>query len=119
MDIIYIHGIKCECVIGVWEWEKAITQTLYIDLDVATDITKSAKTDDLADTLNYKDIADRVIEYAKENQFDLIETLIERISEVILSEFDVPWVRIKLDKGGAVKNVKNVGILIERGVKPA
>jgi len=60
-----------------------------------------------------------VIEYAKNNQFELIETLIERISEVVLSEFNVPWVRIKLDKGGAVKNVKNVGILIERGVKPA
>jgi len=119
LDIIYIHGIKCECVIGVWGWEKAITQTLYIDLDLATDITKSATSDDLKDTLNYKVIADRVIEYAKNNQFELIETLIERISEVVLSEFNVPWVRIKLDKGGAVKNVKNVGILIERGVKPA
>lgn len=118
MDIIYIHGIECECVIGVWKWEKAITQKLIIDIDLATDITQSAKTDDLKDTLNYKDISDRVIAYAKENQFDLIETLIERISEVILSEFDVPWLRIKLDKGGAVKNVKHVGILIERGIKP-
>ena len=104
--------------IGVWKWEKAITQKLYIDLDLATDITKSAASDDLQDTLNYKDIADRVIEYAKDNQFDLIETLIERISEVILQEFDVSWVRIKLDKGGVVKHVKNVGIIIERGIKP-
>jgi len=118
LDIIYIHGIECECVIGVWKWEKAITQKLIIDLDLATDITKSAKSDDLNDTLNYKVISDRVINFAKENQFDLIETLIERISEVVLSEFDIPWVRIKLDKGGAVKNVKNVGILIERGTRP-
>lgn len=118
MDIIYIHGIECECVIGVWKWEKAITQKLIIDLDLATDITKSAKSDDLNDTLNYKVISDRVINFAKENQFDLIETLIERISEVILSEFDVPWVRIKLDKGGVVKNVRHVGILIERGTRP-
>jgi len=106
-------------VIGVWKWEKAITQTLILDIDLATDIRPAATSDDLQDTLNYKEIADRVIEYAKANQFDLIETLIERISEVILSEFKVPWVRIKLDKGGVVKNVGNVGIIIERGEKPA
>jgi len=115
LDTIYIHGLQCECVIGVWDWEKAITQTLVLDIDLATDVRPAAKSDDLKDTLDYKKVADRVIEYAKANRFDLIETLIERISEVILTEFDVPWVRIKLDKGGAVKNVKHVGILIERG----
>jgi len=118
LDIIYIHGLKCECVIGVWEWEKAITQTLVLDIDLATDVTKAAASDDLKDTLNYKTIADRVNEYAKANQFDLIETLIERLAQLILAEFEVPWVRIKLDKGGAVKNVGHVGILIERGIKP-
>jgi len=115
LDTIYIHGLQCECVIGVWEWEKAITQTLVLDIDLATDVRPAAKSDDLKDTLDYKKVADRVIEYAQANPFDLIETLIERLSEVILNEFDVPWVRIKLDKGGAVKNVKHVGILIERG----
>lgn len=119
MDTIYIHGLQCECVIGVWKWEKAITQTLVLDIDLATDIKPAAASDDLADTLDYKAISDRVIEYAKANPFDLIETLIERISEVILSEFAVPWVRIKLDKGGAVKNVKHVGVMIERGTRPS
>ena len=99
----------------MWEWEKAITQTLVIDIDLATDVKPAAKSDDLVDTLDYKAISDRVIEYAQANSFDLIETLIERLSEIILSEFDVPWVRIKLDKGGAVKNVKHVGVIIERG----
>lgn len=115
LDTIYIHGLQCECVIGVWEWEKAITQTLVLDIDLATDIRPAASSDDLKDTLDYKKVSDRVIEYAQANQFDLIETLIERLSEVILSEFNVPWVRIKLDKGGAVKHVNHVGILIERG----
>lgn len=118
MDTIYIHGLQCECVIGVWKWEKAITQTLVLDIDLATDISPAAASDELADTLDYKAISDRVIEYAKAHPFDLIETLIERISEVILKEFDVPWVRIKLDKGGAVKNVKHVGVVIERGQRP-
>ena len=117
LDTIYIHGLQCECVIGVWKWEKAITQTLVLDIDLATDIKPAANSDDLKDTLDYKKVADRVLEYAKQNEFDLIETLIERLSEVILSEFNVPWVRIKLDKGGAVKNVNHVGILIERGAR--
>jgi len=106
-------------VIGVWKWEKAITQTLVLDIDLAVDISKAAASDDLKDTLDYKKIADRVIDYAKTNQFDLIETLIEKVADVVLTEFDVPWVRIKLDKGGAVKNVNHVGILIERGKRPS
>ena len=118
MDTIFIHGLQCECVIGVWEWEKKITQTLVLDIDLATDITKAANSDDLQDTLDYKKISDRVMEYAKDNPFDLIETLIERLAGVILSEFDVPWVRIRLDKGGVVKKVKHVGVMIERGTRP-
>jgi len=119
LDTIYIHGLQCSCVIGVWKWEKAITQTLVLDIDLAVDISKAAASDDLKDTLDYKKIADRVIDYAKTNQFDLIETLIEKVADVVLTEFDVPWVRIKLDKGGAVKNVNHVGILIERGKRPS
>jgi len=115
LDIIFLHGLQCECVIGVWKWEKQITQTLVLDIDLATHIKKAADSDDLADTLNYKKVADRVIEYAQANTFDLIETLIERLAALIIEEFEVPWVRIKLDKGGAVKNVNHVGIVIERG----
>ena len=85
LDTIYIHGLQCECVIGVWKWEKAITQTLVLDIDLARDIKPAASSDDLKDTLDYKNVADRVLEYAKQNEFDLIETLIERLSEVILS----------------------------------
>lgn len=101
--------------IGVWKWEKAITQILVLDIDLATDISNAAASDDLKDTLDYKKVSERVIDYAQANQFDLIETLVERLAEMILDEFNVSWVRIKLDKGGAVKNVKHVGIMIERG----
>ena len=115
LDTIFIHGLQCECVIGVWEWEKRVTQMLVLDIDLATDITTAANSDSLADTLDYKKITERVLQYAKANQFDLIETLIEKLAEVILSEFPVSWLRIKLDKGGVVKNVRNVGVVIERG----
>lgn len=118
MDIIYIHGLQCTCRVGVWDWEKRIDQTLVLDIDLATNIKPAAESDDLQDTLDYKKISDRVIEYAQANTFDLIETLVERLAGTILEEFNVPWVRIKLDKGGVVKNVNHVGILIERGTKP-
>jgi len=115
MDIIYLHGLKCDCTIGVWDWEKAITQTLILDIDLASDNRKAAANDDLKDALDYQAIAERVQAYAKDNAFELIETLVERLATLILDEFDTPWVRIKLDKGQAVKGVKNVGVLIERG----
>ncbi len=115
MDIIYLHGLKCECTIGVWKWEKAISQTLILDIDVKTNVAKAATNDDLNDALDYQAIAQRIQTYAEENNFELIETLVERIASVILTEFDTTWVRIKLDKGQAVKGAKNVGVIIERG----
>lgn len=114
MDKIYLNGLKCECVIGVWEWEKAITQTLILDIELATDVAKAAKNDDLRDALDYQAVTNRIQNYAKDNAFELIETLVENLSLVLLKEFPTTWVRIKLDKGQAVKGVKNVGVIIER-----
>lgn len=115
MDIIYLHGLKCECTIGVWEWEKAISQTLTLDIDLASDNRKAAANDDLKDTLDYQALTQRVQGFAKDNAFELIETLVEKLAAIILDEFDTNWVRIKLDKGQAMKGVKNVGVVIERG----
>jgi len=117
MNIIYLHGLKCESKIGVWEWEKAVLQTLILDIDLAADFTKVAKSDDLTHTLDYQAITERVQAFAKESNFQLIETLVDRIAKLILDEFDTPWVRVKLDKGQAVKGVKNVGVVVERGIK--
>lgn len=119
MDIIYLHGIKCPCTIGVWEWEKAITQTLVLDIELAADNKKAAQTDDLNDAINYQALTARVQSYAKDNAFKLIETLVERLAEIILAEFDTPWLKIKCDKGQAVAGVAHVGVMIERGVKPS
>lgn len=114
MDKIYLNGLKCECTIGVWAWEKAITQTLFLDIELATDVAKAAMNDDLNDALDYQAVTERVQTYTKESSFELIETLIERLAALILDEFETTWVRIKLDKGQAVKGVKNVGLIIER-----
>ncbi len=113
-DIVYLSGLQCPCKIGVYEWERHVNQTLLLDIELETNTQKAAENDELNDALDYQAVAERVQAYAKANTYKLIETLIERIAELILAEFKTPWVRIKLDKGNAVKGVKNVGLIIER-----
>ncbi|MEN8217407.1 MAG: dihydroneopterin aldolase [Pseudomonadota bacterium] len=117
MDIIYLRELKIETVIGVFDWEREIKQTVVLDLDMAADIRKAASTDNLNDTLNYKAVAKRLIDFVSHSEFQLVETLAERVAEIVLTEFSVPWVRLQLNKRGAVRGAQDVGIIIERGVK--
>jgi dihydroneopterin aldolase len=117
MDIIFLRELEIETVIGVFDWEREIKQTVIVDLDMATDIRKAASTDNLDDTLNYKAVAKRLIDFVSHSQFQLVETLAERITEIILTEFSVSWVRLQLNKRGAVRGARDVGIIIERGEK--
>ena len=117
MDIIYLHGLKIDATIGIWEWEKAIRQTIVIDLDMGADIRKAAASDDVKDTLNYKAVAKRIQQFVGDSSFELVETLAEKIAEIILGEFDVPWVRVKINKPGAIRGSRDVGVLIERGAR--
>ena len=117
MDIIYLHGLKVDCVIGVWEWERKITQTITIDLDMGFDIAKAAKSDDLQDTLSYKDVSKSVESFVQQSDFALVEKLIEEIANLLLQEFSVAWCRVKINKFGAVRGAGDVGVIIERGTK--
>ena len=117
MDIIYLHGLKVECVIGVWEWERRTTQALTIDIDMAADIATAAASDQLDDTLNYKAVAKRILEFVAGSQFQLIETVAEKVAGMLLDEFKISWCRVKVDKGGAVRGARHVGVLIERGTR--
>lgn len=114
MDIIYLSDLKIDTVIGIYDWERRITQTVSFDLEMATDIRKAAASDTIEDTLDYKAVAKRLIQFVGESQFQLVETLAERVAEIILTEFNVPWVRVRLNKKGAVRHASGVGILIER-----
>ena len=115
MDIIFLKQLKAECVIGVWDWERQIRQRVSIDLELGTDIKRAAASDKLEDTLNYKAVAKRVIEFVEGSEFQLIETLAERIAGLLQEEFAIPWCRVTLDKGGAVRGSRAVGVVIERG----
>ncbi|MDJ0814215.1 MAG: dihydroneopterin aldolase [Woeseiaceae bacterium] len=119
MDIIFLHDLRIETVIGLWEWERKIRQTVAIDLEMSADIRKAAATDSVDDTLNYKLVAKRLQEYVGESSFQLVETLAEKIAGIVLDEFDVAWVRVKVNKPGAIRGARDVGVIIERGVRPA
>ena len=101
--------------IGVWEWERAITQTVFIDVDMAWDTRVPGESDQLDDTLSYKDVAKRITAVAKEGRFQLVEALAENIAAVLLGEFRVPWCRVRVNKRGAVSSAGDVGVVIERG----
>ena len=118
MDIIYLSDLRIETIIGIYDWERRVRQVVSLDLEMATDIAKAAASDDIEDTLNYKAVAKRLISFVGESEFQLVETLAERITGIILDEFNVPWVRLRLNKQGAVRGARDVGVIIERGVKP-
>lgn len=115
MDIIYLRDLTIETVIGVYDWEREIKQKVILDLEMGTDIRKAAASDDIADTLDYKSVAKRIISFVEESEYQLVETLAERVAGIILEEFDVPWTRVTINKQGAVRGAKDVGVIIERG----
>lgn len=114
-DMIYIKDLKVRALIGIYAWERQVPQAIVLDIDMATDIAKAAATDQIEDTLNYKAVAKRVIHFVEQSQFELVETLAERIAELIIAEFQVPWLRLRLNKKGALRGAQDVGLIIERG----
>ena len=115
MDIVFLNDLKIDTVIGIYDWERATRQTVILDLEMGTDIRKAAASEDIEDALNYKAVAKRLIDFVGGSEFQLVETLAERIAELVLKEFPVPWLRLRLNKRGAVRGARDVGIIIERG----
>ena len=117
MDIIYINDLRIETIIGIYGWERKTKQTVVLDIEMGADIRKASVSDDINDTLSYKSVAERLFEFVGGSEFELVETLAEQISDILLNEFKVPWLRLKLNKQGALKGVRDVGVIIERGQK--
>lgn len=114
-DIVFIRDLRVDTVIGVYDWERAIRQTVSVDLDMATDVAKAAGSDAIADALDYKAVAKRLIAFIGESDFQLVETLAERCAAIVMEEFGVPWLRLRIAKPGAVRGSREVGVLIDRG----
>lgn len=117
MDIIYLNGLTVETIIGIFDWERETRQPVVFDFEMAADVRKAAATDRIEDTVDYKSIAKRVIQYVEDSEFFLVETLAEHVAAIILEEFGVSWVRLRLNKAGAVRYAGDVGVVIERGVR--
>ncbi len=115
MDIVFIRDLKVDTVVGIYDWERRIRQNVVLDIDMGGDVARGAKTDRIEDTLDYKAVAKRVAQFVNEAEFQLVETLAEKVAELVMTEFKVPWIKITLNKPGAVSGSKSVGVIIERG----
>jgi dihydroneopterin aldolase len=113
-DRIFLHGLTTECIIGFIDWERRVKQTVVLDLELPVDCRHAARTDEVADTLDYKKVAKRVLAYVAASECKLVETLAHRLALMILAEFGLPWVRLSLNKPGAIRNSRDVGVVIER-----
>jgi dihydroneopterin aldolase len=113
-DTIFVNGLTAECIIGLWDWERQVKQKLVIDLELETDIRKAAASERLEDTIDFERVSRRLVKYVEESNFHLVETLIDRLARIVLTEFDVPAVRLRINKQGAVRDSRDVGIVISR-----
>jgi dihydroneopterin aldolase len=119
MDIVYIRDLHIDTIIGIYDWEREVRQTVSIDIEMASDIRQAAATDNIEFALNYKAVSKRLITYVETRNALLVETLAEELAAIIREEFNVPWLRLRLSKPGAIRGARDVGLVIERGVKPA
>jgi dihydroneopterin aldolase len=119
MDIVYIRGLEVKTVIGVYDWERKIRQPVSIDLDMARDNSKAAATDNIIHVLDYKVVCDKVTAFIESSELQLLETMAEQIAALVRKEFGVPWVRVRVGKPAAITGARDVGVILERGIKPA
>lgn len=117
MDIVFINELKVDAIIGVYDWERTIQQTLLFDVEMACDISLAAAADDIDQALDYKAVADRIIAFVENSEFALLEALAEQLCQLLRQEFAIPWLRLRISKPGAVPEARVVGVVIERGEK--
>ena len=117
MDIVFIRQLKVATVIGAYQWERSLRQTLVLDLEMAADNRKAARNDRLEDALDYAAISSGVKSLVENSSYTLIESLAEAVTDLLLSEYSLRWVRLRVAKPGAVMDAEEVGVVIERGAR--
>ena len=113
-DRVFLRGLTAECVIGFIDWERRVKQTVVVDLELPVDCRQAAVSDDVTDTVDYKKVSKRVLAFIEASEFKLVETLAQRLALLILEEFSVEWIRLSINKPGAIRNSRDVGVSIER-----
>ena len=117
MDIIFIRDLRIDTVIGIFDWERQIKQTVVLDLEMAADCQKAAASDRVEDTLDYKAIGKALIEFVGKSEFQLVETLAEGCAQLLIKDFGIPWLKLSVNKEGALRGARDVGVVIERGTR--
>ena len=113
-DRVFLRGLTAECVIGFIDWERRVKQTVVVDLELPVDCRQAAVSDDVTDTVDYKKVSKRVLAFIEASEFKLVETLAQRLALLILEEFSIEWIRLSINKPGAIRNSRDVGVSIER-----
>jgi 7,8-dihydroneopterin aldolase/epimerase/oxygenase len=113
-DRVFLRELGVECIIGFLDWERLVKQTVYLDIEAPIDCRKAALQDDVAETLDYKRLSKVVLAFVGASEFKLVETLADRTARLILEEFDLPWVKLTVNKRGAIRTARDVGVTIER-----
>jgi dihydroneopterin aldolase len=115
MDIVFVKDLRFKTIVGCWDWERQLPQTISIDLDMGWDNSTPAASGDLKDALNYKEVSNRVEQFVQEQQYELVESAADGIAALLMEEFAIPWVRVAIHKPFAVTGSKSVGVVVERG----
>ncbi|MES3007068.1 MAG: dihydroneopterin aldolase [Pseudomonadota bacterium] len=115
MDIVYIHDLRIETVIGIYDWERERRQVVSLDLEMGTDIRPAAASEDIALALDYHAVSMRLISFIESSEFLLLEAMAESVATLVMREFSVPWLRLRIGKPGAIAGARDVGVRIERG----
>lgn len=121
-DRIFLHALTTEAIIGIYDWERRVRQTVVLDIEIPCDVRRAAAADSIDATLNYKKLAKRILEFVQQSEYHLVETLAEHTALMLLEEFKLEWVRLTLNKPGAIRGSRDVGVSIERtaaDVRPA
>jgi len=113
-DTVFVRGLEVECIIGLIDWERRIKQKVVIDLELPIDCARAAVSDDVVDTLDYMSVASLVREFVGQSQSKLVETMAHRLALLLLERFGMEWIRLSINKPGAVRGSRDVGVSIER-----
>ncbi|MCP4001353.1 MAG: dihydroneopterin aldolase [Gammaproteobacteria bacterium] len=115
MDIVFVKDLRFKTIVGCWDWERQMPQTVSIDLEMGWDNSRAAVSGKLHDALNYKEVSNRVEQFVKEQKYELVESAADGIAALVMAEFAVPWIKVAINKPFAVTGSKSVGVVVERG----
>ncbi|MHB1678369.1 MAG: dihydroneopterin aldolase [Sulfuriferula sp.] len=117
MDTLFLRDFRLQIIIGIYAWERKVPQTVQLDMEIGLPHSRACFSDNVADSINYAEVAERIRENMALHEFNLVEALAEHIAQLILKEFGAPWIKVCITKLGVVRGIKQIGVCIERGEK--